>query len=77
MEILSQIADNPQLTEALKAVLLKQFSLDQLDNELDNERLGQIVRARLDGVLLVEMALREIAKHKTAVTIPKEDNPAR
>lgn len=77
MEVLSQIADNPQLTEALKAVLLKQFSLDQLDNKPDNEKLGQIVRARLDGVLLVENALREIAKHKTVITVPKEDNPAR
>ena len=43
--ILKSIADNPELTKALKEVILGQFTLEKdINIELDNESLGQVTR---------------------------------
>ena len=76
-EILKTIADNQALTEALKEVILKQFNEESVSTNLDNESLGQVTRARLDGIKKVNTAFIEIEKHRTVKEVPKEDNPAR
>ena len=76
-EILKTVADNQALTEALKEVILKQFDEESVSTSLNNESLGQVTRARLDGIKKVNLAFIEIGKYKTVKEIPKEDNPAR
>ena len=71
------IADNPILFKALKEVVLKQFTFDSISNQMTNENIGQVVRSRIDGKILVEQAFKEIEKHKTLVEKPPEVNPAR
>ncbi len=75
--ILSVLADNPQLLEALEKLLLKHFDLDQISLEQTNEEMGQAVRARLVGIYKVSQALKEIETHKTVKDSPAEDMPAR
>lgn len=76
--ILKSIADNPQLLEAVKEVILKQFSLDK-DFSLaqSNEQLGEDVRARLEGIKKVEQGFLEILTHKTEKEEPHEPMRAR
>lgn len=77
MSNLKIIADNPALLKELKELLLKQFSFDNISNQMTNENIGQVVRARIDGKILVESAFREIEKLKTPVDKPVDLNPAR
>lgn len=78
--ILSVIADNQALLDAVKAEILKQFDLPSdflgADTVSDNQ-LGQFLRARLSGVKAVENAFREIARYKTKDTGHSSRNPAR
>ena len=74
-EILKQLADNPNLFEAVKKVIEKHFSLDDINSETPN--LAEKVRARLDGKELLKTAFKEIASHKTFKEIPLGENPAR
>ena len=74
-EILKQLADNPNLFEAVKKLLEKHFSLD--DIKADTPNLADLVRARLDGKELLKTAFKEIASHKTFKKIPLGENPAR
>ena len=75
-EILSLIADNPSLTEAVKAVIAKYFSTDKLTSDLADIELGQMVRARLVGLRALDEAFKEIAQHKTLSKVEKKENPA-
>ncbi len=75
-ELLKSIADNPALTEALKELFLKQFE-DQGNTNLTDEALGQVTRARLDGIKKVNQAFKEIETLKTVKETPEKDNPAR
>lgn len=63
--LLKIIADNPALMDALKEVIYKQFTFDNVSNLMTNENIGQVVRSRIDGKILVDNAFKEIAKYKT------------
>jgi hypothetical protein len=71
--ILTSLADNTRLLDAVKDVFVKQFSLDVISMEQNNEEMGQVVRARLVGLSKVESAIREILTHKTFVI--EKDTP--
>ena len=75
-EILSLIADNPALTYAVKAVMIKYFSTDKLTSDLADIELGQMVRARLVGLRALDEAFKEIAQHKTLSKVEQKTNPA-
>lgn len=78
--ILKGIADNPALSKAVREVLEKHFSLDEalLGNEsLTNEYLGQVVRARLEGLKLIDASFKEIDRYKTVTNQPRTINRAR
>ncbi len=76
-KILKSVADNPALIEALKDLLLKQFNEEDVSTNLTDESLGQITRARLEGISKINKAFSEIETLKTVKEKPKEDNPAR
>lgn len=78
-EVLKIIADNPSLTEALKEVLLKQFEMDpsEVHEDITNENLGAMLRARLTGIDSVAKAFKEIAKFKSFEKSRQFENPAR
>lgn len=76
-DVLKIIADNPVLLDELRAVLLKHFSVDRVDTTLPNDRIGEVVRARIDGQSLIEAALKEIERCKTVKPSPSVPNPAR
>ena len=75
--ILKSVADNADLTKALKELLLEQFKEDGGGTQLDDSSLGQVTRARLEGIKRVEQAFKQIETLKTVKETPKEDNPAR
>jgi hypothetical protein len=80
LSILKQIADNPALFEALKEVILKHFSLKDLEVEglkNPNEVLGQLTRSRLEGLQKLDAAFKEIELQKTPKAIPHPINRAR
>jgi len=76
-DILKGIADNPALFEALKASLFKHFSLDVVDTEQTNQHIGEMVRAKLEGRALLEVAFREIERLRTLPEVTNTKNPAR
>ena len=76
-DILKIVADNPALIEALKEHILKQFDENTLSTSLDNESLGQVTRARLEGIKKVNQAFKELELLKTVKERPVGDNPAR
>lgn len=70
------VAENPILYEELRKFLLSKFELDTIPDGTDNAQLGEIVRARLDGRLIVDEAFRQIAGLK--IEKPRvAENPAR
>lgn len=75
--ILSQLADNPALLDAVRAFVLDQFNIPTIDPALSNEQLGAIVRANIGGAATVELAFRDIARLKTEPSKKEEPNPAR
>lgn len=77
MEILKNIADNPALLEALRKTLEKQFSLDNIDTSLTNDQMGEVVRARVDGLKMLDLAFKEIKRFKSVETKPAKINEAR
>lgn len=76
--LLRPLADNPALFEAVKKVITDKFSLDMLHSNMLNETLGQLVRARLEGLKSVEDGFNEIALCRTTALRPDEEkNQAR
>ena len=78
--ILTILADNPALLEALKKTILNEFSLDEGYNfrsDVSNDTIGQITRAILSGRQRVERAFVEIKKYQTIPDEPIKTNPAR
>lgn len=73
---LQSFADNPALMEAVKELLLSKFSTDKLKETEDDIKLGQMVRARLVGIQMVEDAFREIAQHRSIPKGVDKNNPA-
>lgn len=78
--LLKQIADNPALLAAVKAKILEPFDsfhLWQIGRDQTNDQLGAIIRARLEGLQLVEEGFKEIEKYKTVDVKPEAVNQAR
>ncbi len=70
-KVLKIVADNANLTEALKELFLKQFEEKHDTTKLNNESLGQITRSRLDGIAGVNNAFKEIEILKTVKEKPE------
>ena len=76
--VLSTVADNPVLLEALREVLEKQFLTDdRTDDAVSDVQLGQVYRARLVGLQKIKTAFKEIATHRTRVEVERGVNRAR
>ena len=76
-EILKGFADNRELFETVKKVVLQKFSIDRLTEKQNDIELGQTVRARLVGLQAVEEAFKEIAQYKSVPDMPDRINPAK
>lgn len=77
--ILKLVADNPALSEALIKHLSDEFLLFPIgiDANKNNEELGEIVRARLQGVERIRDAFKKILQLKTVGEQPIKINEAR
>jgi hypothetical protein len=76
-DILKQIADNPALLGAVKKVILDEFYALSPSEEMTDEMLGQITRARLIGIKKVGEVFQKIANYKTTPKEPERINQAR
>lgn len=74
--ILTVIADNPALMEAVKKVVLEHFEMP-FSEVLSDEQLGQIARARISGRTAVEAAFTQIALYKSVPELSSKRNEAR
>lgn len=77
MDILSAIANNRELCDALKTAFTEEFENETLDETIPNEQLGAVVRARLEGLRKVERVFRRIESMRTPPVQTIEPNPAR
>lgn len=75
--ILKVIADNPALFDEVKNVVLAEFVTQPVELSLSNERLGERIRANMEGKLAVERAFNKISGYKTPEIKPEAKNPAR
>lgn len=75
--ILKTIADNPALLGEVKNIVLGEFVTQPVELSLSNERLGERIRANMDGKLAVERAFNKILSYRTPETKPEAKNPAR
>ncbi len=75
-EILRSFADNVSLMAEVKALLLSQFSVDNLKATDDDIILGQMVRARLVGIAAIEKTFLEIQSCKTSPHKAEKKNPS-
>jgi len=75
--ILKGIADNPALMEELKTLLLSEFESDPIEVGFSNERLGELVKARLMGKGAVERAFNRILEYKTPGAKVEGKHPGR
>jgi len=71
------IADNSPLMAALKARFLEEFAIEHMsiDNPLDNEGLGELVRSRLEGIAKVEKVFKDIAGYQSTPAVGEKINP--
>lgn len=76
-DILKVIADNPTLLKAVRETVEKHFSLENIDTSLSNTEMGEVVRAKVDGLKMIDAAFKEIERHKSFAEKPKAENPAR
>lgn len=75
--ILKVIADNQFLIDELKKILIAEFQDSPLEMGFSDERLGQRVRARMEGLQAVERAFTKILTYKSLPPTPEAKNPAR
>ena len=75
--ILKVLADNPALFEATKKALLEEFEEVEVmvDSDRSDTQLGQMYRARIVGVQVVEAVFKRIAKLKAGT--PSEPRVAK
>jgi hypothetical protein len=72
------IADNVVLFDAVKKILTLQFRNDEGISLLNtDEELGQVVRARLEGLRKVEKGFKQIEQFKSPEEKGEIKNPAR
>jgi hypothetical protein len=75
--ILKGIADNPALLKAVRDVIEEQFNLDEIPTTMTNEAMGQVVRARVEGLKKIDKAFIKIASYATFSEKKASVNPAR
>lgn len=76
--ILTIIADNQILFEELKKVFEDEFNdVEPIELGFSNERLGERVRAKMEGKVSVERAFNKILTYQTPVSKGEIKNPAR
>lgn len=74
--ILTNIADNKDLFNAVKETVLKHFEETPYAEGASDELLGQITRARISGRKRVEIAFTEIQSHQSTAPLTEKENPA-
>ncbi len=75
--ILKTIADNPALMEELEKLLLEEFEADPIEVGFSNERLGELVKARLVGKNAIARVFSKILEYKTPQPKVEGKNPGR
>lgn len=74
--ILQNLANNKELLEATKEIILEQFNEVPFAEGATDELLGQIARARYVGRQKVEEAFSKILAYQTKEKVEEKDNPA-
>ena len=74
--VLTVLANNPTLLEAVKKVVLDRFAEVPYAEGASDELLGQITRARYVGRQRVEAAFLEISSFKSVKEKSAPENPA-
>lgn len=79
--VLKGLADNEALLAEVHKTYADQFTVD-IESRwvgdaigITNEELGEIIRARLEGLRKVEKATKIIESHRSVPTPKKGDNP--
>lgn len=75
--ILKTIADNPLLLGAVRQIIEDEFTLDEIATTMTNEAMGQVVRARIEGMKKIEKAFKKIEQYKSFADKKESANPAR
>jgi hypothetical protein len=75
--ILKGIADNPALIDELKKLFMEEFESDPIEVDFSNERLGELVKARLMGKRAVEAVFSKIMENKTLQPKMEGKHPGR
>lgn len=76
--VLSIIADNQALIDALKELFVNKFMKDGAQSDaISDELLGQMYRARLIGLQKIDEVFKEVSTYKTRRDLPRGPNPAR
>lgn len=77
ISILKGFADNQLLVATVRKTIEEQFLTDAVTPDMTNETLGQITRARVEGLKRVDNAFKEIEKCKSREERKEIINPAR
>ncbi len=76
--ILSVLADNSALSEAVKLLVTKQFEKPPtITPETSDLVLGQFLRAHITGLEAIDAAWKELAQYKSIPDRPERVNSAR
>lgn len=75
--ILKTIADNPALMEELRSMFLAEFESQPIEVGFSNERLGELVKARLMGKNAVDSVFNKILEYKTLPEKVEAKHPGR
>lgn len=75
-DILRGIADNPALLQAVLDLIHEKFSMDQISTNMDNQKIGEVVRANIEGRAKVDAAFKELAQYRSPTIVAKQGNPA-
>lgn len=74
--LLKSFADNELLFKAVRSSILDEFK-DEVTEEMDDKRIGEIVRANIVGRKKVEQAFAKFGAYKTLKEENAALNPAR
>lgn len=76
--IVKNIADNPALFDALKSMFTAESKIDVVATEgKNNEELGQIVRARMESLEIIDSVFKKILTLRTVGNVSNKRNEAR
>lgn len=77
-DLIRSFVNNKEVFEVVKNAVLDRFREEKVDPKiLSDEQIGQITRARLDGLERVEAVFREMERYRVQPTPPEPLNPAR